>query len=266
MANYPTLDFLPDLSSSTMDDATALWLSPYIPTLSGIDWDNSAYYSTSRSYAILYDTFKWNATEGATYDIVSKSYFDPFIVLVYDSWGNVVKTGEASYEGSYGTDWVWGFVAPYTGTFYVSASWNQGNYFKNVSIGIYEDIDTASSVPVKPGQSQTSVVDVIVDSGVLGAQAVLLKGLVETTVYDGGNLVSHTVKFGDSVFDYSAIDPLISTVVRDGMFTGEFSKEVADFLPSVSGITYQDAVSLVGVQAIDNVILAIAGADGFYVS
>lgn len=266
MANYPTLDLLPDLPLSTMADATTLFLSPYTPTLSGIDWDNSAYYSTSRSYAILFDTFKWTATEGATYDIVSKSYFDPFVVLVYDALGNVVKTGEASYEGSYGTDWVWGFVAPYTGTFYVSASWNQGTYFKNVAIGIYEDIDTAYSVPVNPGQSQTSVLDVIVDAGVLGNQAVLLKGLVETTVYDGGNLVSHTVKYGESVFDYSTIDSLISTVVRDGMFTGEFSKEVADFLPSVSGINYQDAISLVGVQAIDNVILAIAGADGFYVS
>lgn len=266
MANYSTLDYLPDLSEASMKSATPLVLAPFMPTVPGTHWDNAAYFSTSRSYAILYDDFKWDATEGATYDIMSYSYFDPFIVLVYDSFGNVIKTGESRYEGSYGSDWVWGFVAPYTGTFYVSASWDQGSYHKYVSLDIYEDIDTAKVKPIVPAQPESSVLDVIVDVGVFGAQAVLLKGLIETTVYDNDNVVSHTVKYGESVFDYSSVDALISTVARNGEFTEEFSREISEFLPSVSGINYQDAVNLVGVHAIDNVIIAIAGADGLYVS
>lgn len=157
MANYKTLDYLPDLSSASMANATLLVLEPYTSTNSGIDWDNKAYYSTSKDYAILNDDFKWNATEGAVYDIVSTSYFDPFIVIVYDNLGKAIKTGESSYEGSYGSDWVWNFVAPYTGTFYVSASWDQGNYYKSVSLSIYEDIDTAV---IKVNNPPTGIVTV----------------------------------------------------------------------------------------------------------
>lgn len=266
MANYTTLDYLPDLSASSMANAIPLSLTPYTLKVPGIDWDNSAHYSTSRDYAILYDDFKWYATEGATYDIASQSYFDPFLVVVYDSQGNAVKTGESSYEGTYGYDWVWDFVAPYTGYFYVSASWNQGSYYKNVSLSIYEDMDTASKGGVTPVQTKSSVLDLIVDRGVLAPEAILLKGLVETTTYEGDRVVSHTVKYGETVYDYSAIDSLVTTVVRDGNFTGEFSKEIADYLPSVAGITYKDAVKLVGVQEIDNVLLSVAGADGSYVS
>lgn len=266
MANYSTLDFLPDLTASSMAGATSLLLKPYTAMLSGIDWDNSATYSTFRDNAILFDKFKWHATEGATYDIVSQSYFDPFIVIIYDSLGNAIKTGESSYEGAYGTDWVWDFVAPYTGDFYVSASWNQGSYYKNVSLGIYEDIDTAPKGGAVPTQSKTSLLDLVADRGAVAAEAVLLKGLVETTVYENGKIVSHTVKYGETVYDYASIDSLVSTVVRDGEFTDEFAKEIADFVPSVAGITYQDAVKLVGVREIDNVILSLAGADGFYVS
>lgn len=266
MANYKTLDFLPDLSASNMANAITLSLKPYTLKVPGIDWDNSVYYSTSRNYAILYDDFKWYATEGATYDIVSQSYFDPFIVIVYDSLGNAIKTGESTYEGAYGSDWVWDFVAPYTGYFYVTASWNQGSYYKDVSISIYEDIDTASPGGLAPVQTKSSVLDLIVDRGVLAAEAILLKGLVETTTYQSGRIVSHTVKYGETIYDYSAIDSLITTVVRDGDFTDEFSKEIADFKPSVAGIKYKDAVILVGVQEIDNVLLSVASADGFYVS
>jgi hypothetical protein len=36
-------------------------------------------------------------------------------------------------------------VAPYSGTYYVDASWNQGSFYKYYSLNIYEDKDTASS-------------------------------------------------------------------------------------------------------------------------
>ena len=34
-------------------------------------------------------------------------------------------------------------MAPYTGTYYINGSWNQGSYYKYYSLSVYEDIDTA---------------------------------------------------------------------------------------------------------------------------
>jgi hypothetical protein len=142
---YKTLDYLPDLALSDMQSAITLTLKPYTPMTSGINWDNNATYSTNASHALLNSTFKWNGTEGATYDIFSTSYFDPFLIEIYDSLGNVIAVDDDSYFGTYGTDYVWDFVAPYTGTYFVTAGWDQGNYSKYVSLSIYEDIDTAAS-------------------------------------------------------------------------------------------------------------------------
>ena len=370
ISSYTTINYLPDLTESVMQGAISLVLTPYTPTVSGIEWDNSAYYSTSRDYAILYDDFKWNAVEGATYDIFSSSFFDPFIVIVYDQYGNAIKTGD---DGSYGNDIVWDFVAPYSGVFYVSASWNQGSYHKYVSLSIYEDIDTATpasqdttppylslsasdsslvfgevatitfvlsettndftandlsvsggtisnfagsgttytalftpsvnstangeisvasgmfsdiagnfnidgmdsdnttiitvnTTPSDPVISNEShILDVIVDQGVLANDAVLLKGLVESITYENGIVASHTISYENTHFDYNSIDALIMPVVRDDEFTQEFNNEIADFAPSASGISYQDAVLLVGVNSIDAVILQVAGTDGQFV-
>ena len=143
MANYKTLDYLPDLTPTAMAGAIQLTFQPY--TASGLDWDNRAHYSTSENYALLNSTFKWSATKGATYDIFSSSFFDPFLIEVYDNLGNVIATDTSSLTDTYGTDYVWDFVAPYTGTYYVSAGWDQGSYDKYVSLSIYEDITRCSS-------------------------------------------------------------------------------------------------------------------------
>ena len=110
-----------------------------------------------------------------------------------------------------------------------------------------------------------SLLDVIVDAGVLGENALLLKGLSEKITYKDGVAINHTVTYGDTEFNYSEIDSLISTVVRDGNFTTEFSQEISDYAPSTDGISYQNAIQLVGVGNIDAVILAVAGADGLFV-
>ena len=56
-----------------------------------------------------------------------------------------------------------------------------------------------------------------------------------------------------------------TTVVRNGEFTAEFAQEIADAYPSVAGIKYSVAVGLLGVTALDNILISIAGADGSYV-
>lgn len=44
---------------------------------------------------------------------------------------------------------------------------------------------------------------------------------------------------------------MTTTVVRNGEFTAEFAKEIADACPSVAGIKYSVAVGLVGVTALE---------------
>lgn len=65
----------------------------------------------------------------------------------------------------------------------------------------------------------THQVSVVVDKGILSVDAVLLKGLTENTTHLDGILTSHTITYGDTVFEYEKIDHLITTVTRGDNFT-----------------------------------------------
>ena len=129
---------------------------------------------------------------------------------------------------------------------------------------------SASTIVKDTSLSQTTTeihtLSVIVDKGILAADAVILKGLVEKMTLTNGLVSNHTVQFGNTTFDYSQIDSLIMTVTSDGNFTAEFRKEITDLLPAAANFSYQDTVKLVGIANIDNVILYVAGADGNFVS
>ena len=105
----------------------------------------------------------------------------------------------------------------------------------------------------------------IVDKNVLGADAVLLKGLKESMTFTNGAMTKHIIEYSGLTFDYSQIDSLITTVTRDGEFTAEFTKEINDYLGTEQNITYSVAVVIVGVASIDGIILSVAGADGNFV-
>lgn len=113
--------------------------------------------------------------------------------------------------------------------------------------------------------NETHTLSVIVNKNVLGADAVLLKGLKESITFTNGVTTKHIVEYSGLTFDYNQIDPLITTVTRDGEFTVEYTKEINDYLGTQLNITYSAAVKLVGAASIDAVILAVAGADGNYV-
>lgn len=103
----------------------------------------------------------------------------------------------------------------------------------------------------------TNTLDVIVD---LFGQVMYLKGLTETITS-----TSHTIQYSGTSFNYSEVDGFLTTVSRNGDFTDEFAKEIAEAFPSVAGITYSTAVALVGASAIEGVLISVAGADGNYV-
>ena len=133
----------------------------------------------------------------------------------------------------------------------------------------YAPVDRESANDIPPDSSVTtgkdvgdsvnavSSLDVIVS---LFGDVLYLKGLVERKVDN-----SHTIEYSGQTFNFADIDPFITTVVRDGEFTEEFAKEIADTYPEVTGISYTTAVTLVGASAIEDVLIAIAGADGNYV-
>ncbi len=154
--SYPTLDYLPDLTASEMASAGTLAWAPY--SVPSVGWDNRAQVYGSEPYALLHDTYRFQAVQGATYSLFSTSYFDPYILMVYDQFGNaIVANGEADdgadvylVDGYYSQDVVFNWVAPYTGWYYTSASWHQGSYFTYYSLSIYEDRDTAAPAPAAP--------------------------------------------------------------------------------------------------------------------
>ena len=295
MATYRTLTYLDAYrpSASAMSSAPTLNFNRASQTFLQLGYENVAEFYESGSYASLRDLFKVNLTEGNKYFIYSSSFFDPFILSLHDVNGAFLATDSGT---SYGSDVIY-YTAPYTGSYYVDASWDQGSASRNkfVSLSVYEDvvIKTAPTpapvvptpAPVAPTpapvvptpapvlpivnstpKSDTHSISLIVEKGVLGVDAVILSNLVENITTKDGLTTSHTIKLGNTDFAYSQIDSLIMTVTRDGNFTDEFRREISDAIPSASGLTYKDVVSIVGTPNIDSVILKIAGLDGLFVA
>ena len=112
--------------------------------------------------------------------------------------------------------------------------------------------------PVDPPQTNVHQLDVIVD---LFGEVLYLGDLTETVT-----TTSHTVEYAGIMFNWSEVDSFVTTVVRDNEFTEEFAKEISDTFPSVAGISYQTALTIIGTNGIQDVLLMVAGADGSYIS
>jgi len=141
------------MSPAERATAQTLSLQLYNGSVSIYNYDNFGFFSTSDDYAILKDNFKFFATEGATYDIITTSFFDPFILTLFDNSGKLLANDEGG--GLYGEDYISGYQATYTGYHYFNASWHQGNANANkfVATGVFEDVDTIptkSTIPTDP--------------------------------------------------------------------------------------------------------------------
>lgn len=139
---------LPDLTGSERTNALELTFTPYI--YSGLSWDNWAEVYGSDSNALLHHIYKFNAIAGATYDISSSSYVDPFLLRLYDNTGNVIAANDESNDVNVDVDWIADWVAPYDGTYYVAASWNQGTASSDqfYRLALYEDVDTVPTLAI----------------------------------------------------------------------------------------------------------------------
>jgi hypothetical protein len=136
--------------------------------------------------------------------------------------------------------------------------------------GTVETISSVKTETVKSLSQQVTseshTLTVIVDKGVLGIDAVLLKNLTEAMTITDGVVTLHSVQYSGITFEYNQINSLIMTVTRDDEFTAEFTQEINDYLKTEANIAYKVAVGLVGAANIDGIIMTVAGADGSYVS
>ena len=159
----------------------------------------------------------------------------------------------------------------------------EGNELLNLSLGMYTggvgsfvssytpiSGSTASVLVIDTSREpvitkETHVLDVLVDKGVLGPDPIILKGLTQNIEMNSGQITKNSLVYQGLIYDYNLIDPLITTIVKDGEFSVEFRKEISDLVPAVASLSYQNFVKLVGVENIDEVLKYIAGADGSYV-
>jgi len=133
------MDFTPVPSS---------WASPYSTS------DNMTRYSNILEPA-SYGLFAFDLKKGATYSFTSRSFFEPLSVL-YAPDGEVVAVGGG--DRFYGEDTL-GFVPAYSGTFYLSAGWQQGSAsgHTGVSLTAFEDLDTISKAVTHYGTNRVDV-------------------------------------------------------------------------------------------------------------
>lgn len=145
---YPTLDQVPDLTASQMLNARALSFSPLGNETSR--WDARAEVYGSSVSGLLPPLHRFDGVAGATYKIQSTSLFDPVSLRVYDRDGNAIVVNEESddppaslrSDGTYNTDVIHDWVAPYTGAYYVDASWNQGAFYRDHALILDVDYDS----------------------------------------------------------------------------------------------------------------------------
>jgi serralysin len=236
--SYVTLDYLPDLTPGTMANAgTLLFFSFPVPS---VGWDYNAGVVGVDSNALLHDTYSFTAIAGATYDFFSTSYFDPFLLRVYDQFGNTVAANDEADDppdfewtdgGFYSQDVIYEWVAPYTGTFYVSGDWNQGSSFKSYSLQIYEDIDTARIIYGSNGADSIGGTD-FGESIFAFASNDLLRGWggddhldggegIDTAIYSGAPAQYTIARSGDAVY-LSGPDGLDTLVDVERLQVGGF--------------------------------------------
>jgi hypothetical protein len=135
--SYPTIPYFTQLTQYEMAHAPRLPLSAY----DAHNYENAVQYTANYAGAAGAAVFSFNAIAGAVYSLSSTSYKDPDVLLVFDDRGYAIA--EDDHTGGWGYDHVT-FVAPYTGTYYVDASWWQGAGAgqQAVTLSIYEDLGT----------------------------------------------------------------------------------------------------------------------------
>jgi serralysin len=140
---------------------------------------------------------------------------------VFDAQGNVVAIDDGQL--AYGFDHVF-FIAPYSGTFYINASWDQGlaSSHKAVAVGIFEDLDT---IPVVKQNFIT---------GTSGPNRIL--GTADSDVVNGGDGVDTFVLGRQrSLYTVSVSNGTVTVTDKEGL-------SGVDVLQSIERVQFFDSI------------------------
>lgn len=124
MGAYQTNDLVADLTLAQRDNATPLVLTTAAANAAG--FDVSSFITRDGRHS---EVFKITLAEGANYTFSVYSYFDQKGWRLHDEDGNAIVS-------QFGPG---GFVAPYSGTYYVYVYWDPGVYYSTVTFGAYID-------------------------------------------------------------------------------------------------------------------------------
>ena len=140
------LDSLTPLTSSQLLLATPVTLDP--DTTNSAVWENTGFYSSNYAEKLGFVSFQ--GTAGATYDFGAGSHYTPDGLAIVDNLGKPIGLTSDTVDASDAKIGMWGFVAPYSGTYYIAAIFDQSTSDKSGMIFIAEDLDTATNIDETP--------------------------------------------------------------------------------------------------------------------
>ncbi|PID43930.1 MAG: hypothetical protein CSA52_03135 [Gammaproteobacteria bacterium] len=135
VVDYPIYDYLPTMSSWQQNSAIEITFSLSDTSCSDRDYE---YHFADSASSLSTSNFAFFGFEGASYDIFSTSYYDPFELRLYDDYGHVIAINDDLIDGE---DSIEQFEAPYTGWYYVDASWQFDYRDDYVSLSIHETLN-----------------------------------------------------------------------------------------------------------------------------
>jgi len=114
-------------------------------------------------------------------------------------------------------------------------------------------------------QARVRDMTVIVDKGVLAEQPVILSSVEDVVLVTYGVVSERLINALGQSFRYEDISSLYQPVLVNGEFSAEFQNEIADAFPDYANISYEDVINLIGVDNINELLIAVAGQDSNFV-
>ncbi len=161
------LDLLSNLSASSMASANKMVFVPETHELGLLlGYESTSTVRESGPDHTKSSIYQFTAKAGATYNIHSTSFFEPWI-KVYDQSGKPVAHGDLTddwYSGSSSYDAITRWKAPYDGVFYIDPGWDRGlaQGHRSTSLSVSEDADSSGwKTSPAPAPAPTAVAAVL---------------------------------------------------------------------------------------------------------
>lgn len=216
LTQYPALNLVERLGAQSL-----VWTSAAAANVIG-DWDARAVVSGSDPGALQHALYTFDARAGDAFDLDSLSRFDPQSLRLFDDKGAVIFVNDEADDPAdtaiggvlYAHDTINGWVAPYSGTFYVGASWTQGpvDTFYSLSINKF----ATPIATVQPGAPDGARISAAIDK-------VEILGTVGPDQLDGTSGADFIIAFDgdDVVFGAAGDDDLNGNVGSDRVYGGD---------------------------------------------